>query len=359
MNNEDVIVVIPALNPDTSLIDYVKELQARGRQNNILIIDDGSDADRENIFNSLADDLGCVVIRHAVNMGKGRALKDAFNYCLINYKDRSSGVITVDSDGQHTVQDVLRVKQALLENRNALILGVRDFSQSNVPPKSEFGNKITRGIIKLLYGGNISDTQTGLRGMSYDVLPQFLTLFGERFEYETGMLIEALRSKIPIIEVNIQTIYFEENKGTHFNPIIDSWKIYKLILGTFIKYALSSFTSSIIDLGAFQLFSVLLRQSSLSIQVWGATVLARIISSLYNYFVNKNVVFNDYEDNRHSFAKYYLLVVAQMCVSAGLVYLFVDAIRFPKLIVKIIVDTFLFFISFRIQKAWVFGRGIK
>lgn len=358
MDNKDVVIVIPALNPEANLIDYVKELQATG-ENNILIIDDGSDADKANIFTSLADDLGCDVIRHAVNMGKGRALKDAFNYCLTNYKNSAAGVITVDSDGQHTVQDVLRVKQALLENRNALILGARDFSQSNVPPKSEFGNKVTRGIIKLLYGGNISDTQTGLRGMSYDVLPQFLTLFGERFEYETGMLIEALREKIPIIEVKIQTIYFEENKGTHFNPIVDSWKIYKLILGTFIKYALSSFTSSIIDLGAFQLFSVLLRQSNLSVQVWGATILARVISSLYNYFVNKKVVFDDHEGANHSLVKYYLLVIAQMCASAGLVYLLVDAIHFPKLIVKMLVDTFLFFISFRIQKAWVFSGGKK
>lgn len=233
-HDKDIIIIIPSFNPDYNLIDYVKFLKAAG-ENYILVVDDGSDEEKLPIFTNLEEEQGCVIIRHAVNMGKGRALKDAFNYCLTNYRNSSIGVLTVDCDGQHSVDDVLRMKEALINHIEALILGTRDFRKSNVPPKSEFGNKITRNIIKSLYGGNISDTQTGLRAISYEILPQFLTLYGEQFEYETGMILASLRNHIPIFEIKIQTIYFEENKGTHFNSIVDSWKIYKLILGSFFK----------------------------------------------------------------------------------------------------------------------------
>lgn len=351
----DTVIIIPALNPDDALITYVQSL-VRAGEDKILVIDDGSREDKRPIFDHLEREEHCTVLRHAVNMGKGRALKDAFNYCLNYFRNETGGVITVDSDGQHSVEDVLRLKEELARHPEALVLGARNFSQDNVPPKSAFGNKMTRNVIRLLYGGSITDTQTGLRAISYQVLPEFLTLFGERFEYETGMLLEALRREIPIREVEIQTIYYAENKGTHFNPLADSWKIYKLILGTFFKYTISSLSSSLIDLGFFQIFATVLSPVNLTVQVWGATIAARVISSLYNYFVNKTIVFGDNCGGKKTLIKYYALVVVQMCASAALVYLLVQVIGLPKLIIKIIVDVVLFFVSFRVQKKWVFNR---
>lgn len=349
----DTVIIIPSLNPDDNLVTYVQSLVEAG-EDKILVIDDGSRQETQYIFDRLEKEEHCIVLRHAVNMGKGRALKDAFNYCLTHFNHETGGVITVDSDGQHTVEDVLRLKKELSQYPEALVLGARNFSQDNVPPKSAFGNKITRNVIRLLYGGSITDTQTGLRAISYQVLPKFLTLFGERFEYETGMLLEALQKEIPIREVEIQTIYYAENKGTHFKPILDSWKIYKLILGTFFKYTVSSLSSSLIDLGLFQIITLLLSRTNLTVQIWGATIIARIISSLYNYFVNKTIVFESSHDGNKTLIKYYALVVIQMCASAALVYLFVNIIGLPKIIIKIIVDILLFFASFKIQKKWVF-----
>lgn len=348
----NITIIIPALNPDRSLIDYVKELKNAGLDN-LLIIDDGSEEEKKEIFTILEKELSCVVLRHAMNMGKGRALKDAFNYCLTN--SWGEGVITVDSDGQHTVKDVVRMKEALEAHPDALILGARVFEGGNVPPKSSFGNKLTRKIMKFLYGGNITDTQTGLRALSFGVLPEYLTLFGERFEYETGMLIETLRKKIPIHEVKIETIYFEENKGTHFRPIADSWAIYKLIFGTFFKYSLSSFSSSLIDLGMFELLILILKGTSTVTKVWGATVGARIISSLYNYYVNKTIVFRENGESKNTFVKYYALCMCQMCVSAFGVYVLYQWLRLPEMLTKIIVDAVLFVLSFQIQRKWIFG----
>ena len=345
------VIIIPSLDPDDKLIGYVGELIEAG-QKNILLIDDGSSKERRKYFDEIRDRYGVKILTHHINMGKGRALKDAFNYCLTEIPD-CEGVITVDSDGQHSVKDVLRMAEDLEEHRDSLILGARNFRKSNVPFKSEYGNRITRNIVKLLYGGNITDTQTGLRALSYDILPSFLTLEGERFEYETGMLIEALRQHIPIREVEIETIYIEENKGSHFRPLQDSWKIYKLILGTFLKYSIVSLISAALDLGIFHIIASLLSGAKLGEMVWIATVGARIVSSLFNYTANKNVVFGSGKGVA-TLVKYYILCIVQMCLSALLVWLLAGVIGLPKVLIKAVVDTVLFFLSFRIQKAWVF-----
>lgn len=163
-------IIIPSLNPDKKLLDYVDSLIQEGFSE-FIIIDDGSKVEIQDIFDLLEDREECVVLHHIVNMGKGRALKDAFNYYLAQKKVNDcgdftkGGVITVDSDGQHKVEDVLKLDNILQENSDALILGARNFFQENVPVKSKFGNQLTRKVMKFLYGGNITDTQTGLRGI--------------------------------------------------------------------------------------------------------------------------------------------------------------------------------------------------
>lgn len=351
-------IVIPALNPEYALLSYVEKLLHSGFSH-IIVVDDGSSPERAAIFHALEQDLHCTVLRHAVNMGKGRALKDAFNYYLTHLAEECTGVITADSDGQHTVEDVIRLEQAMGEHPHSLLLGARDFSQANVPFKSRNGNKITRAVIKLFYGGNIQDTQTGLRGIPNDLLPEYLTLQGERFEYETAMLIESLRKKIPVINVAIETVYLDNNSGTHFRPGADSWAIYKVILGTFLKYSLSSLSASAIDLLLFQLLLLLPTGLAGDMQIALATAGARVCSSLYNYLVNRNLVFSAKSRGRMTLIKYYALCMAQMLCSAGGVILLCKWIGLPELPVKLIVDSLLFLISFQIQKNWVFGSRDK
>ena len=350
----DVLIIIPSLNPATGLIDYVDSLIANGLEK-ILLIDDGSNKEEsKQIFNKLEKYNECTILCHAVNMGKGRALKNALNYYQLYFSNSFSGVVTVDSDGQHSVEDVIKMSEAVKNNPDSLILGVRDFNQDNVPFKSKFGNKITKFVMKLLYGGNISDTQTGLRGIPNKLINSYITLYGERFEYETMMLIETLQRKISIHEVKIRTIYINDNSETHFKPLQDSLKIYKLIFGTFFKYLLSSLSSALIDFLFFGLFVSLLHNFDLAVKIGAATVLARIISSIYNYTVNKNIVFKC-NKKRSTLFKYYILFFLQMCCSAVGVYL-ICRIGFPEFWSKLIVDTVLFLISFQIQRILIFSK---
>ena len=258
--NGNNVVLIPALNPSETLIDYVQELISAGFER-IVVVDDGSAAENQYIFSELEDNDQVFLLHHAKNYGKGRALKNGFNFILNRWKDDPSmrGIITADSDGQHLAEDVLRLSDALDRAEiETLFLGSRSFDYDFVPFKSKFGNKLTSGVFRLLYGKKIRDTQTGLRAISKEIVWNYLDLSGERFEYEINMLIDAARRHTCVKELPIKTVYINQNSETHFDPIRDSWRIYKVIFSNFFRYVISSLSSSLLDLAAFQLFVLLL-----------------------------------------------------------------------------------------------------
>lgn len=354
------VIIIPSLNPEEGLIDYVKELKNSGFDK-ILLVDDGSRNESKFIFATLKTEYGCDLITHDVNYGKGRALKNAFAYYhnenLSGKYSDCIGVITADSDGQHTVPDVLKLAEALPNCSDSLILGVRDFDNESVPPKSETGNKISRVMLRLFVGGDVTDTQTGLRAVPNSLIERFSLLPGERFEYETKMLIDCIKSKINIKEIPIRTVYIDGNKETHYRPIADSISIFKVIAGTFFKYILSSLSSFLLDYGLFCLIlfvaGLFIDNAKEKVAIWIATVIARICSSLFNYFVNKTLVF-DSQKGMKTLVYYYILVVVQMAASAALVSLTTSCLPIPAQLSKLIVDTLLFLLSYQIQKRLIF-----
>lgn len=351
------LIVIPALNPPTELSNYIVRLKESGLEN-ILIVDDGSRLEFKYIFEKLRDEQNCMILTHAKNLGKGRALKNAFNYFLtMPHVEEFNGIVTADSDGQHRVEDVLSMVDTISNYPDSLILGCRDFDSENVPPKSKFGNKLTKLVFKLLYGRKITDTQTGLRGFPKAILNEMLEIPGERFEYETKMLIHMFNKTIPIQEITIETIYFDGNAETHFNPIKDSLRIYKVIFASFFKYIISSISSFLVDIGLFQLFfwislSVGIQRGSLLILL--STILARIISSYFNFTMNKNFVFDGEKRVHKTIVKYYSLAVFQMLLSAVMVAVIWNISSGSETAIKIVVDTILFLASYQIQRRWVF-----
>lgn len=233
-------------------------------------------------------------------------------------------------------------------------LGVRDFDDDSVPIKSRIGNKLTRIILKVLIGGDVSDTQTGLRGIPNRHLDKWVILPGERFEYETVMLIDAIQFSVKIHEVPIRTVYINDDQGTHFDPVKDSLAIYRTIFTTFLKYIMSAFLSFLVDYGLFCLIVVSLGSLQNDKKIWIATFLARVCSSLFNYAVNKNVVFR--AKGKKTILKYYGLCVCQLVCSASLVSLVSEMGVAPVQFGKIMVDTILFLLSFQVQKKWIFRK---
>lgn len=342
--NKDAVILIPSYNPDEAIMqDFLKELSKRFK--NIVIVNDGSDKIHDNFFEKLSNNY--IVIRHYKNLGKGRALKTGINY-ILNEFPKLKVIVTADCDGQHSVKDIEKCFKASLNNPDSLVLGTRNFNDKNVPFKSKYGNKITRNMFKIFVGIKITDTQTGLRAMSKDIATKFLDVAGERYEYETNMLITCKNEDIKIYEEEIDTVYINGNELSHFNPVKDSIMIYKL----FIKYILASISSFVVDILLFTLILSFIKNIANAILI--STILARIISSLYNYLINSKLVFK--KMNKYSLIKYFALVIIMMFVSGFAVNYLVKLSTWNATLVKIIVDAIIFVINFIIQREFIFKK---
>ena len=345
---KDVAILIPAFNPDNRLLMLVNELIKFGAED-IIVVDDGSKVESKDIFEIIKTFKQCTVLQHAVNLGKGRALKTAFNYFL-NHCKGFIGLVTVDADGQHKCEDIFKVVQMLQENPDSLILGTRNFNIRNIPLRSRVGNIITSKVFNFFSGINISDTQTGLRGISYNNILLMIKINGEKYEFEMNMLMECTQKAIDIKTVDIETIYIDENKSSHFNPVMDSLRIYAV----FLKFIVSSFSSFFVDILSFVIFTKLFILIIPNYFILMSTIGSRIISSAFNYTVNRKAVFSFKSYKGNTVAKYYMLSLIQMCISALGVSFLYNQFHQGEVVIKMIVDSLLFVTSFRVQRDWVF-----
>ena len=340
-NTADIIVLIPAYKPDERLVALTRELRERGLE--VMLVDDGGQEDYAAIFEQCRA-LGARVAVHAVNLGKGRALKTSINAALLAWPELQ-GIVTADADGQHTPTDIVRLIDALREHPDALVLGSRQFT-GEVPFKSRWGNRITRFVYALASGVHVGDTQTGLRALPRRSLGEMLRIDGERYEYEMNVLLKLRDMKLTVFEVPIETIYIDDNAGSHFNPVRDAFRIYMVIF----RYLFSSVTSFAVDYLLYWMCLGLLRLSPLV-----SYALARLVSSQVNYHLNKHTVFSG-RGGKHSMVKYYALAVAQGLVGAGLVQVLPQMLPISAAIIKIPVDLALFAVSYFIQRDFVFDK---
>jgi len=223
MTSARAVIVIPAYQPTAALADLVADVSANAARP-IVVVDDGSSTERQPVFARVAACPSVVVIRHAVNLGKGQALKTAFNHFLLHAPPDAVGVVTADADGQHLAADVRRVVERLEQSPSTLVLGSRTFT-GRVPLRSRVGNVLTRGVFRLLIGRGITDTQTGLRGIPRAFLEELVQLGAGHYEFELEMLVRAAERRLPVEELRIETVYGGVGQS-HFNPLRDSLRIY-------------------------------------------------------------------------------------------------------------------------------------
>ena len=353
-------VVLPSLDPDEKLIAVVDGLLEYGFSD-IILVNDGSKAENLHYFTDLAAQHPEIhLLHHEVNKGKGAALKNAFRWFLENRPD-GFGVVTVDGDNQHHPADTRACCEHMLATGNC-VLGCRDFNQDDVPPRSRFGNKTTSLVFKIFVGMTISDTQTGLRALPRKALESLVNVYGDRFEYETNMLLAFKTYGISFDEVKIRTVYIEENKSSHFRTFTDSWRIYKLILAHFFRYTVSSVISAVVDTVSYSLLTGILGTIVKGFALTAfAGVGARVISSLLNFFMNQKLVFKTNVDTKKALLKYYTLAIPQMAAQVLLtqgVYALLnisDTATGLRTLWYAVVMTVLYFLSYVIQQRWVFA----
>lgn len=336
------VIVIPAYQPTSALADLVADLSADAART-IIVVDDGSSEECRPVFASAAACPNVVVLSHAVNLGKGQALKTAFNHVLLHAPADAAGIVTADADGQHLAADVRRVAERLERSPSTLVLGSRAF-EGRVPLRSRLGNVLTRGVFRLLIGRSLTDTQTGLRGIPRAFLPELIQVEAGRYEFELEMLVRATERGLPVEELRVATVYGGAAQS-HFNPLRDSLRIYFV----FLRFVGLSLVTAGIDYSTFAI--VYLESHNILL----ATIAARAIAGLFNFTANRTLAFRSRGSVRGEAIKYVVVVAALMWVSYGLVTTLVLVLGLGVYVSKLLAEGTLFAASFALQNLFVFA----
>ncbi len=235
-------IVIPAYNAAAHIGTVVAAVRAKAPAGaEILVVDDGSDdgtADH-------AERAGALVLRHAGNRGKGAALQTGFAHALSR---GARAVMTLDADGQHDPEEIPMLFSVHQGQPEALVIGVRSFDPALMPRRSRIGNHISTYFISIFSGRQHRDTQSGFRVYPAALLSR-VRLTTRRFETETELILWAAKTRTPLCQVPIRTIYHGPGPGpehgapegegetapahaTHFRTFEDTLRVLRLVIGS-------------------------------------------------------------------------------------------------------------------------------
>ena len=356
------IALIPAYEPDEKIKGLADELMEKGFD--IVIVDDGSGPDFAALFEELSQK--ATVLTHVINRGKGAALKTGLNYInkYMAYTEsvltpagaetvsgRDAVIVTVDADGQHLPDDVQRVAEISAQRRDALVLGSRALGE-DIPVRSRFGNTVTRHVYSAATGVRIHDTQTGLRAFHRSLIPRLLKIEGDRYEYEINMLMQLAAEGVPIIEERIETVYEDNNSGSHFRTVRDSFRVYKEIL----KFSASSLASFAIDYGMYALLLAATGAAGIANGLVISNIGARIVSGTANYAMNRKLVFKSRTGFAKSAVQYFLLAAFILAGNTIVLSTLAGTLGINRFAAKLITEVIFFAISWTVQKYVIFFR---
>ena len=385
------IALIPAYEPDRRMLGVIADLGKRGFD--IVVVDDGSGTDYVELFEQSAERLpgksgkGVTVLIHDTNKGKGAALKTGLdfigNFMVIRGEERKTVVVTVDADGQHLAKDALKAACRAAAKPGTLVLGSRSLERGDahqpsagsrreehagsgetgrtesceVPWRSRFGNSVTRKVFAFASGTEIYDTQTGLRAFTADLIPQLLSIRGDRYEYEINMLLELAGRGTPVEEIPIETVYLDGNSASHFSTGKDSYRIYREIFRYMtegskifqaVKFSAASFVSFLIDYSVYALLLIL------GPGLVFANIGARLVSSAVNFTLNRKVVFKSDKSAVRSAAEYFALAAFILAGNTFVLKTLTGTLGIGAMAAKIMTEVLFFMISWTVQKYVVF-----
>lgn len=337
------IVLIPAYQPGDSLVEVVRALSLSPVLA-IVVVDDGSGSAFNPSFDRVRNLPRVTVLRHERNLGKGAGLKTGMRHILATFP-HAVAVVTADADGQHHPADILKVCHRLAGSPQALIMGVRGF-EGKIPFRSRFGNEITRKVMKVVLGRDLSDTQSGLRAIPRALMEQLVKVPASGYEFELEMLVAAKHLGVPLVEQPIRTIYQPDNPTSHFHPLRDSMRIYFVLL----RFSLVSLLSSALDNLLF-FFTV-----QAGVSLIGAQLAARVVSVLFNYSAVRRAAFHSGEAHRVVLPRYLALVGSNVLLSYAGIQLIISLFPVGLFTAKVLSESVLFLANFVVQRDLIFTR---
>lgn len=336
-----VVILIPAYNPDDKLLRLLSALKTK-TDREVIVVNDGSMNTADRIFDKIKLMKGVALLEHDQNLGKGSALKTGLKFIQDKYPD-ASGVVAADCDGQHDVDDILKIADHVENNPDTPVIGTRTFGD-NCSSLIKAWNRITRYIMKFSYGLDIPDVQCGLRGIPIRSIERLLAIPYNRYEFETEMLLVWKRDGYSINDTPIKTIGMTRSEPTNFNPLVDSMRIYFVLT----RYAFVSIVTALTDYVVFLSVFPMLRS------VLAATYFARLLALTVNYVLVRQFVFCSREMILKTFSKYFALVIISGFVSSALIEYLVSVFGIQVLLAKMISELILYIGIFAIQRDFVF-----
>jgi len=205
----EITIGIPAYNEEKNISEIIKKLQKI--TNKIIVCDDGSNDSTAKI----AKEMGVLVVQHETNLGYGAAIRSIF---LKAREEKSEFLITLDSDGQHRIEDIQIILEPLKTGKADIVIGSRFLNNGgkNVPSYRKLGIKILTKLANTSLEQNITDSQSGFRGYGKDVIEN-VTPSESGMGVSNEILIKANKQGLKIVEVPIIILY-DGDTSTH-NPI--------------------------------------------------------------------------------------------------------------------------------------------
>lgn len=326
------VILIPVYNPRERIINYVKKLKEKNYD--VIVINDGSDENYHAVFERMVYD--CKIINYPHFKGKGYALKKGYQYVKEHLKDKK-GIL-------------------ILENEYDLNL-IDQMSQSITEDASKFyfvhhqGKKILSQLFSLIYNQKFINVDSELFGFSTSYLDEMLEV--DENCYEVQALIDQVQNQHDIEEIKVkklsQEAFHQKNKTSQI--------IYVIFLHL-IRFVSSSIISSIIDvLLAWILLDVLkIWMTSDFWRIALASLIARVISTIVNYVVNKKYVFKGKTNNRQTAIRFLILTVIITILSTLFVYVASIFNIMSEKLAKPVGDLLLFLLSYSAQTKWVFHK---
>lgn len=338
-------VLIPAYNPDKKLITLIESLTSSLIEK-IIVVNDGSLKCCDILFDNIKQHDHVTLLTHKKNLGKGAALRTGLKYIHKHYPELV-GVVTADADGQHIPKDIIKIGNSLITHPENLILGARDFSHK-IPLRSKIGNLITEKLFKIVVGQKISDTQSGLRGIPFDLIPELLKIKSNGYEFELDMLLKCKYTQRFITEEKIETKYIDANKSSHFNPVFDSLKIYFELF----RFMLLSIATAIVD------YSVFFILNAFGFHIYVCQIFARVVSVIFSYPLVRKVVFMSKKQHRIAFPKYVGLVITSGVISYILIKVCIANFGLNVIEAKMLAELMTYIFNFLVQRDIIFVHKV-
>ena len=217
VNEEDkksTYVILPAYNEATRIQPVIEEIAEKGYK--MVIVNDGSSDNTLEVVRQSQRKYpkNIFIYSHIINRGVGVAMQTGFDAVL---KYNPKYIVNMDSDGQHSVDDLDNVLEPLVTGRAQAVIGVRPLK--DMPLSRNIANAIMNLLTRIFYKVDVSDSQTGFRAITVDALEK-ISINATGYLISSEFIREINDNNIPFAEVPIKTIYTPETQAKGTNAVV-------------------------------------------------------------------------------------------------------------------------------------------